>query len=134
MLWAFTKVPVAEALDVVSSQLSHDNSLEEQTTPSQGTICQVAKLYLQSTYFQIKYTFYEQLEGAAMGSLLSPVIATLYMEALEEKTLHCFPLQPMMWLRYVDDIFVVWSHGMEVLGDFDNHLNTQDRATQFTTN
>ena len=96
MLWAFTKVPVAEALDVVSSQLSHDNSLEEQTTPSQGTICQVAKLYLQSTYFQIKYTFYEQLEGAAMGSLLSPVIATLYMEALEEKTLHSFPLQPML--------------------------------------
>ena len=56
-----------------------------------------------------------------MGSLLSPVIATLYMEALEEKTLHSFPLQPTMWLRYTDDIFVVWSHGMEVLGDFHNH-------------
>ena len=69
-----------------------------------------------------------------MGSLLSPVTATLYMEALEEKTPHSFPLQPTMWLRYVDDIFVVWSHGMEVLGDFHNHLNTQDRATEFTTN
>ena len=59
-----------------------------------------------------------------MGSLLSPVIATLYMEALEEKTLHFFPVQPTIWLRYVDDIFVVWSHGTEVLGDFHNHTGS----------
>ena len=44
----FTKVPVAEALDVVSPRLSHDNSLEEQTTRSQGTICQVATNFTSS--------------------------------------------------------------------------------------
>ena len=55
------------------------------------------------------------------------------MEAFEERALCSFPLQPKLWLRYVDDTFVVWSHGTEALGDFHRHLNAQDQAIQFTT-
>ena len=36
--------------------------------------------------------FYEQVEGAAMGSLVSPIVANLYMEYLEQKgSMHCSP-------------------------------------------
>ena len=31
--------------------------------------------------------FYEQIEGAAMGSTVSPIVANLYMEYLEQKAL-----------------------------------------------
>jgi len=65
----FTKVPVDEAIDIISSRLAQDNTLDERTTMPPGTICQLTKLCLSSTYFQFKDSFYEQLEGAAIGSL-----------------------------------------------------------------
>ena len=52
--------------------------------------------------------FYEQVEGAAMGSPLSPVVANIFMEKFEEGTLKSADLKPTMWRRYVDDTFVLW--------------------------
>lgn len=37
------------------------------------------QLYLTTTYFQWNNGFYEQVEGIAMGSTLSPVMANLFM-------------------------------------------------------
>ena len=37
-----------------------------------------------------------------------------------------------LWLRYVDDTFVVWPHGQEKLDSFHKHLNTQHRNIKFT--
>ena len=37
---------------------------------------------LKSTYFSFQGQFFEQVEGAAMGSPVSPIVANLYMEYL----------------------------------------------------
>ena len=42
---------------------------------------------VKNTYFSFQDQFYEQVEGAAMGSPLSPIVANLYMEYLGQKTL-----------------------------------------------
>ena len=39
----------------------------------------------------IQNQFYEQVKGAAMGSLVSPIVANLYMEYLEQKALSTAP-------------------------------------------
>ena len=121
----FTRVSVNEAIEVVSSRLAEDNSLEERTTLSPESICQLARLCLQSTYFQFRGSFYEQLEGAAMGSPLSLVIANLYMERFEERALDTAILRPKTWVRYVDDTFVIWLHGPAELKKFQEHFNSQ---------
>ena len=59
----------------------------------------------------------------AMGSPLLPVIANLYMEHLEENALWTVPLPPRLWLRYVDDTFIIWLHGQHELQRFHKHLN-----------
>ena len=46
---------------------------------------------LKNTYFSFQDQFYEQVEGAAMGSLVSPIIANLYIEYLEQKALSTAP-------------------------------------------
>lgn len=54
------------------------------------------------------------------------------METLEEKSLATATLQPKLWLRYVDDTFVIWPHGQEALDEFHTHLNSQNEDIQFT--
>ncbi len=77
-------------------------------------------------------TVYEQTDGAAMGSPLSPIIANLFMEHLEEEAIQSAPFQPAVWTRYVDDTFVIWQHGEEELARFHQHLNQQSPNIQFT--
>ena len=127
----FTKVPVDEAIDIISSRLAQDNTLDERTTMPPGTICQLTKLP-QLNILSVQRLFL-QLEGAAMGSPLSPVIANVYMEALEERALHSFQLQPK---KCGSDMsltqFFIWPHGREALSDFNTHLNQQTPSIQFT--
>ena len=46
---------------------------------------------LKNTYFSFQDQFYGQVEGAAMGSPVSPIVANLYMEYLEQKALSTAP-------------------------------------------
>ena len=105
----FTNMPVDDALRSISTLLSNDDTLEERTTFRAGGICHLTELCLRATYFQFGDQFFEQVDGAAMGSLLSPIVANLYMETFERETLASAVTAPRLWLRYVDDTFVIWS-------------------------
>ena len=37
-----------------------------------------------------------------------------------------------MWVRYVDDTFVIWPHGEAELESFHNHINNQHSNIKFT--
>ena len=42
---------------------------------------------LHNTYFSFQNTLYEQVGGVAMGSLVSPIVANLYIEYFEREAL-----------------------------------------------
>ena len=54
-------------------------------------------------YFLFQDQFYEQVEGVAMGSPVSPIVVNLCMEYFEQKALSTAPT-PRFWCRYVDDM------------------------------
>ena len=41
-------------------------------------------------------------------------------------------LQPLVWFRYIDDIFFIWTHGEEELQTFLRSLNEFHTNIQFT--
>ena len=67
-----------------------------------------------------------------MGYPLSPIIANIYMEHFEMKSINSFPFTPDEWKRYVDDIFAKWHHGIEKLHEFLAHLNSLSQHIKFT--
>ena len=81
------------------------------------------KLHPQGRYF-------EQTEGAAMGSPLSPIIANIYIEAFEKQAISTAPHPPTFWRRIANDTFVVIQKIQE--DSFFYHLNTIDERIQFT--
>ena len=66
-----------------------------------------------------------------MGSPVSPIVANLYMEHLKRKLL-VLPTSARLWMRYVDDTFVIQQEGQKqtVL----EHINKVDPAIKFTAN
>ena len=67
-----------------------------------------------------------------MGSPLSPIVANLFMEKFEKKSLDTYPLKLKLWKRYVDDTNVIWPHGEQELSRFLEHLNHQLVDIKFT--
>ena len=77
------------------------------------SIPQIIKLLefcLKNTYFLFQGKYYEKIHGSAMGSPISPVTANLFMEDFEVKTLSSSPQSPHLWLRHMDDSFVIQLH------------------------
>ena len=54
---------------------------------SVGDIVLLFEFCLKNNYFFFQGQFYEQVEGAGMGSPVSPIVANLYMEYFEQKAL-----------------------------------------------
>ena len=126
----FTKVPIDETLTVLERKLA-DSALELGTMRVE-TIKDLLRLCLTTTYFAWNGKMYEQTEGAAMGNPLSPVVANIFMEHFEELAITSAPVKPAIWLRYVDDTFVVWREGREKLEEFLHHLNALRPSIKFT--
>jgi hypothetical protein len=87
---------------------------------------------LRTTYFQVGGEFFQQKEGMAVGSSLSPIVSNIYMEFFEKLILNSAQYKPSLWLRYVDDTFVIWPHEPELLQNFLSHLSSLRPSIQFT--
>ncbi|XP_014666938.1 PREDICTED: uncharacterized protein LOC106808648 [Priapulus caudatus] len=90
---------------------------------------------LTTTYFMFGGQLYQQKLGTAMGSPVSPIVANLYMEDLEQTAINTASehIKPRFWKRYVDDILAVVTKGStRILND---HLNSIDMSgnIQFTS-
>ena len=65
-----------------------------------------------------------------MGSCLSPILANLVMEHIEEVAIPSFPHPIKLWRRYVDDTFVIINQSH--IQEFHAHLNLINHQIQFT--
>ena len=83
----FTSVPIDPALNIIKDLLDKDTTLKERTVMEVGDIILLFEFCLKNTYFSFQGQIYEQVEGAAMGSPVSPIVANLYMEYSEQKAL-----------------------------------------------
>ena len=78
----FTLVPMDPALNIIRDLLDKDHTLKERTVLAVSDIILLLGFSLKNTYFSFQDQFYEQVEGVAMGSLVSPIVASLYMKYL----------------------------------------------------
>ena len=67
-----------------------------------------------------------------MGTICSPSYASIFMSEFEEK--HYYLLmksKSVIYLRYIDNIFMVWSKSESELRHFMNELNQKHQSIKF---
>ena len=87
--------------------MGKDDKLNDRTVLSVQNIVELLGFCLHNTYFSFQNKFYEQVEGASMGSLVSPIVTNLYVECFERKALVSAINPPWVWYRFVDDTWVI---------------------------
>ena len=94
----FTSVPIDPALKTIKDLLEKDERLQDRTVLSVQNITDLLVFCLNNTYFSFQNEFYEQVEGAAMGSPVSPTVANLYMNILRGKPSGLPPIPQVLGL------------------------------------
>lgn len=96
----YTNIPNILVQKILSEKW---NLIKDHTTMSKTNFIEAVTLTLSNNYFQYETSFYQQIDGCAMGSPISSTIAQLVMEYLEESVIEGSNLEFLFFKRYVDD-------------------------------
>jgi len=76
---------------------------------------------LKNNFLQYQNTIYQQISGTAMGTPVAVCYANIVLFYLEQT---CLQLKPFMYLRYIDDLFVICTNNTQAL-ELINQFNIQ---------
>ena len=112
--------------------IPHDASLEalkkaldnrEDKSISTDDLTKMAVFVLKNNYFEFNGNVKKKISGTAIGTKFAPPYACIFMDQVETEFLKTQKHKPLVWFRYIDDVFFIWTHGKETLSLFLEDLN-----------
>lgn len=128
----YTNTPQEEALNVVQkAYVEAPQSYYDMKKISPSSLRNLVKLILTRNCFEFDGQFFLQKIGCAMGSQASPEICDIVMHNLENCII---PTDPniIKWLRYRDDILLLYNGSSEELSNLVAHMNEAHEHFKFT--
>jgi len=127
----YTNIPNEEGINACRSLLNATRRTLDR--PHNSAIIHSLEYVLYMNNFDFYGKHYLQVGGTAMGTKVAPSFANIFMASFEEKWVYPYRTQPLIWLRYIDDIFMIWNHTREALDEFLEHLNSCHSTIKFTS-
>lgn len=127
----YTNIPHAEGIQAVR-QMMRTHRTWVRGDLHANTIATLLRMVLEFNNFEFNGQHYLQVGGTAMGTRVAPTFANLFMAHMEQLHVYPYPLQPSLWLRFIDDIFMIWDHSQTELQNFHQHLNHAHPNINFT--
>ena len=84
---------------------------------------QLLELSLLHNDFNFNNEWFLQISGTAMGKKFAPNYANIFLAEWERTALLQCPLKPTCFLRFLDDIFIIWPYSLAEFGTFFEILN-----------
>ncbi|XP_078583735.1 uncharacterized protein LOC144866254 [Branchiostoma floridae x Branchiostoma japonicum] len=123
----YTNIPTEEGIQACREALQKNPS----DVPTEA-ICDLLDRILNLNNFEFNGGHYIQVQGTAMGTRVAPSYANIFMGKFEEQHVYTRNLKPLIWWRYIDDIFAIWTHSEEDFHSFIRDLNTAHPTIKFT--
>ncbi|KAG7467708.1 hypothetical protein JOB18_018490, partial [Solea senegalensis] len=124
----YTNINTTLGLQVISSIFKKHPDKDR----PDSELLQLLELCLNNNDFLFNNQFYLQVHGTAMGQRFAPSYANIYMSEWEREALAKCPLQPTIYLRFLDDIFGIWPHDITHFPEFINILNNHHSSIKIT--
>ena len=99
--------------------------------PTENLI-KMAEFVLKNNFFEFDTNVYQQISGTAIETKFAPPYACIFMDQLEIKFLENQNLKSLVWFRYLDDIFFIWTHSEENLRNVMTEFNLFSNDINFT--
>ena len=68
-------------------------------------LIKMAEFVLKNNYFDFNGQVKQKISGAAIGTKFAPIYTCIFMDDIESTFLETQSLQPLIWFRYIDDVF-----------------------------
>ena len=128
----YLNIPHNEGIQAVLNVLYYNNKDSHLIPIPTGTMKDLLKIVLTQNYFQFSHEMFHQIQGTAMGTKMAPAYANIFMAELENKLLDHYPIQPIVWKIYIDDVLCIWPGNKEDLDKFIRYLNRSHPSIKFT--
>ena len=128
----YGNVPTDEAITAVCDMIKAHESKIDLFGITLDSLKTLLRHCLQNNYVRFGDIFYKQTKGIAMGSRVAPPLAITFMHAVESLILSSPCDQPAIYLRYIDDIFAVWTHGADKLERYHQFVNSFHPSLEFS--
>ena len=125
----FTNVPLSETIDLCCS-IWNDNS-SKHANLDVVAFRKLLSFATSNVHFMFNNNWYKQVDGVAMGSPLAPTMASVFLSSLESKYSLFTHEKPLVYKRYVDDVFLIFKHRDHVQ-NFLNFVNSLHGNIKFT--
>ena len=111
----FTNVPIDKTIEIILKHVYNHPTIDPpKITPK--ILQKLLELCTKEAPFRCpEGKLYKQIGGVAMGSPLGPTFANFYMGELESNVLENHCQKPLIYVRYVDDIFVLVKNEEELI-------------------
>ena len=124
----YTNIPNAEGISAVKR--AFDNYSKK--TISTKVITTFLALILTLNNFVFDCIHYLQIRGFAMGTICAPAYANIFMASFELKYIYLYIKdKTKMFLRFIDDFFMIWTGSEQELLDFMSDLNKKQSSIKF---
>ena len=104
----------------------------EEKKISTEDLVKMAEFVLKNNYFEFNGKVKHQILGTAIGTKFTPTYACIFMDEIETKFLETQEFQPLVWFRYIDAVFFIWTHGPDKLVSFTTKFNNYHPNVKFT--
>lgn len=86
-------------------------------------IVELLKLILENNDFEFNDEIYLQTCGCPMGKVIGPSAANIYLLDFDEAAMSGFAVKPLLFFRYLDDVFFLWNDSLDKLKEYETFLN-----------
>jgi hypothetical protein len=100
--------------------------------PTNKTLMKFLEAVLRKNNFTFNGNHYLQISGTAIGTKVAPSFGNRFLNKFEIQHVYTYKKQPLVWLRYIDDVFLIWVHSLEELNEFVDHLNSRLPTIKFS--
>ena len=125
----YPSIVIDTALANLTARYGPGSPMETEDWPA---ILDLLNFVLRNNYFEFNDQLYKQLQGVAMGVKPAVPFASLFMVTIEEPVLRTFAQNLLLYKRFIDDGFLIWSGNYDSLVKFFHALGSVDPNIKIT--